>query len=438
MYCVNCGKQIDGDSRFCAYCGSPVQDPEPPSGGQNAPESAGNGRMWTEPRQKKPRKKLSRSQIAVIAVVSSVLIIALAVTLYFVLRPPRIKLNDYVSVDFTGYDGYGKAVYSFDITGFTSEYGDVLAKASGDMSSPNLSLCSRMLSTTVSYSLSQDTGLSNGDSVTLTWDCDSDRAGIEYGVKLVFEDMSFTAEGLEPVREIDPFQYLDVIYRGTMPFASVDYIDVLDYGAVFEYVDFQCEPDSGLSNGDTVTLRLSFSDDTAAETIAETNGVTFSRMEAEYTVSGLDSYDFSISDIPSDLLNSLIETGRSALTEQSENGFNLNLAVTSVSHIESVFLVADDDPGWGANNMLFLLYQVDVVDEGITGNGSWQPYTSYNYVVFEDLLLSSGGSVEASQDEYEYSNTSIYNGEFHVYGYESRDDLYGRCIEPRLDRYHVA
>ena len=108
MYCVNCGKQIDGDSRFCAYCGSPVQDPEPPSGGQNAPEGAGNGRMWTEPRQKKPRKKLSRSQIAVIAVVSSVLIIALAVTLYFVLRPPRIKLNDYVSVDFTGYDGYGK------------------------------------------------------------------------------------------------------------------------------------------------------------------------------------------------------------------------------------------------------------------------------------------------------------------------------------------
>ena len=88
--------------------------------------------------------------------------------------------------------------------------------------------------------------------------------------------------------------------------------------------------------------------------------------------------------------------------------------------------------------MLFLLYQVDVVDEGITGNGSWQPYTSYNYVVFEDLLLSSGGSVEASQDKYEYSNTSIYNGEFHVYGYESRDDLYGRCIEPRLDRYHVA
>ena len=90
-----------------------------------------------------------------------------------------VDLNDYVTITAEGYNTRGTAYYEFDTDAFVEDYGDKIkinTKGNGDSAGMGLwadsTAAEMMLDYCVGNSFDQRSGLSNGDVVTLQWECD--------------------------------------------------------------------------------------------------------------------------------------------------------------------------------------------------------------------------------------------------------------------------
>ena len=142
MICPNCGKENAEGAKFCKYCGTKLNSesaneqgnnqgmtppPQGPQGGygyQYQGQAQFNG-MPKAYATKPPRKPLSTGAkvgIGVACGLVAVLIIYLIMKTFFPgMLAKRVDLNDYMTVTFSGYEGYGKAESSFDSDRFISD-----------------------------------------------------------------------------------------------------------------------------------------------------------------------------------------------------------------------------------------------------------------------------------------------------------------------------
>ena len=153
----------------------------------------------------------------------------------------KINLNDYVEVNFSGYNTAGQAEINelkirndiildhWETFGLTEEqHENEQAAANED---------TRQFVESVSYSLDKMSGLQNGDAVTLQWNVQEkelDELAKKIKAEFVYSDMTFTVEGLEEPEDRDPFEGTEINYRGKLPFVSVDYIGL---GRTGTYLD---------------------------------------------------------------------------------------------------------------------------------------------------------------------------------------------------------
>lgn len=188
MKCVKCGKEIPDHSKFCPSCGAEQVGAKPAA----APTSPrGNG-----PTAETPRKKnFFPAIIAVVAVVAAVAIVA-AISGS---RKPTLNLNEYATVEYTGYSGYGEAQVHFDVDRLVEDYYDGLAYEDYTPYEVGQAL----YDSCIDGALDRQEGLSNGETVTWAWECNDETALEAVGVKLKYSDMEFTVEGLEEPETVD-------------------------------------------------------------------------------------------------------------------------------------------------------------------------------------------------------------------------------------------
>ena len=77
----------------------------------------------------KPKKKGKKFLIMTTAVVCIVLLLVLGVFLINNNKKTVINVNDYIEVEFDGYEGYGKPHWNFDKSGFLFKYEEEILKA---------------------------------------------------------------------------------------------------------------------------------------------------------------------------------------------------------------------------------------------------------------------------------------------------------------------
>ena len=99
-------------------------------------------------------------------------------------KPVEVDPTAYLAVEFAGMSGEGTASWGFDGDGFAAACDDGVKDATG------LAAC-------VDGSLDVTEGLSNGDTVTFHWNCDTDTAEKEHNAILAPADTTFTVEGLD-------------------------------------------------------------------------------------------------------------------------------------------------------------------------------------------------------------------------------------------------
>ena len=168
-----------------------------------------------------------------------------------------VDLNEYISVDISGYDSMGQANIRFDKDAFEEDFGDKIEakinKQGGDAAKMSLELqfgeepYEVMLNYCADYRLEKPDNLSNGDVVKLVWECETENAKEFFNCNLKYSDMEFKVEGLKELKTFNPFDYVAVEIEGVSPkgYASL----VVDSSPEeMQYITFIADKLNDLSN----------------------------------------------------------------------------------------------------------------------------------------------------------------------------------------------
>ena len=401
MYCTSCGGKIPDDSQFCTICGQPLTQTQSNNqayrqinpqqsqqygsqqsqqyggqqsqqyGGQQSQQYGGQqsqqygsqqsqqyGGQQSQQYGSQQTNRQGKQQygggqnataqgnsrgtmIAVIAICSLVIIAALAVLIYFKAAwKPTVYLNDYIDVSFSGNDGAGVAVLTFNQDDFYGDYADKIKyKGDGPKDSDEYyDAAEYLLYVYVNGSFDKSDGLSNGDKVTYKWNVDEN--GIEKNIKVNvdYDDKTFEVSGLTSggvadsatdstanstgdvasldtsnVGQSDPFQYVTVTFSGRDGKGKV--VITADAGSPVESWTFVADKTEFLTNGDKVLVSVN-DDGTLEQSYIDATGTKPISMYREYMVSGLTD-DEEIDDSDTSTSSGLASTGDQVVPDSS-------------------------------------------------------------------------------------------------------------------------
>ncbi len=476
MRCGNCGTENPHGAKFCKNCGNPLTEAaSKPQGEASAAQQPGEASAAANTASDASAQTAQASGAAAAggsaagAAVSQVTdkikglpknvliaaaagIVALIVIIFAVTSMGKtIKLDDYVSINTEGYDGYGNAWASIDWNAIEEKYGSKLKFTSEarkeyggfvDMMSP-VEVIEDHVSVDISWEpQAGKSGLSNGDVISYTWDIDDDV--YDYvKCKLKFKDGEHEVTGLSEVGTFDAFADLVVSFHGIAPngYAELEY-----NGSELSIYDFDMEDSDGLSNGDKIKVTI---DESEIEYYAEAMGMVPAELEKEYTVEGLDSYLTSISQIDDAALESMQKQATDVYNAKVARDWDEGETLQSLTYIGDYLLIPKEAylNSGELENHLFLVYKAQVRNN-YTNNGQIydQINSIYWYIRFDDLVVSADGSVKVDVTDYDTPNnrfeidSGVDSGwwstkSWYYYGYQTLDELYKDVVTAYLDTY---
>jgi hypothetical protein len=339
-------------------------------------------------------------------------------------KPQEIDLNDYFSYEVTGYDGDARIEYSIDFEKIISDY-------------ENLEECNASkISNLINGSWTSSSNLSNGDEVTFVWDAHLDSVEEEYNVVFEYDDVEVVVDHLEVRPEFDPFEYMEVNLSGIAPDGSISISSaVTPIGTVY----YSASSRNGLRNGDVITITAYNNTEGDLEYLADDCGYRLTSDTLEYTVTGLDEYVTTISDITEDAL--------SLLQEQAVNAFYASTTwasdetVNSVAYDGMYFLSKrPESTSWGSNNRCYIVLKVNASNSNVSN------IDYYYFVSYGDLVLLNDGTVTVNTTYYDvpygssfFGNTSgaafvVDDGHYYV-GYQDVNGIYVNEVQNNLVDY---
>lgn len=426
----------------------------------------------------KPKKKGKKFLIMTTAVVCIVLLLVLGVFLINNNKKTVINVNDYIEVEFDGYEGYGKPHWNFDKSGFLFKYeeeisfssklrkcikgeegiGDELARYCAsldiDIEEPYDGGAAELLYYTLfrNVSLSKTENLCNGDNVSLEWEFTEVYSDEElkqicdlFGVALEYSN-EYKVSGLKEAPLFDPFEEVVVSFSGVAPNGKALLANYPNNG-----LEYLMDAPLTVKNGDEITVRVSYYGQDI-ETYVNDMGKMPTVLEKKYIVSGLPEYMTSASQIPEETLKEMQAQAEDVIKATTVNwisGYNLD-----ISYIGNYMLFAkkqSDSP----QNMFVLLYKMHYKNTFTDYNGDAQDYEKdfYFYVNWDDLVLNEDGTCSYDKNTYWKANntfrieTKIYKDYsssfkegYNPYrlsftGYSTLDEIYNLYITKRIENY---
>ena len=389
------------------------------------------GQFQGQPQQARPPKKpfkMTKQLWALLIAVIAVVVVAIVALVVVKNQKKKVNINDYISVEYNGYETAGTAYVDFDETGFS----EAVIKAQGKklknvkslddldwsdltdlMGSSNWDLID-----SITFDVKPDSDLSNGDVVTVTasWNEDYEKKA---GVKILSKEQEFTVEGLEEVKEVDPFEDIEVTFSGTPPYVYPNWTNNSD-DDYLRYLWFNFEDYDSLDVGDTVTLTVDESEENALA-----NGYKFTQTSKEYIVSGVDSYVTSAADISADNLDSMKNEATDVLDAYFANN-NSYIGNSGFSYEGSYYLVAKNSDTWGDTNVLYLVFSTTVT----SAENAFEPTVVYFPVKYTNIMALSDGSQNFNTygDIEGYTDLEYDDGWDNVEGYTDGAQMFNDLV----------
>lgn len=468
MLCNRCGKKVKKGVAFCPSCGEKIVTTNSIASNQD-----GEATQVSAPKGKSKRPVLFKSIIIGVGL----LVVAL-VGVWIIDNNIKsvINANEYVSIEFTGYDGYGSAGWKYAKDQFVEDYKGKISFTNGfekalkerdDMSE----LCEHWANYGVNLTnpaeedaaeflyfilfrsapLSSGTGLSNGETVTFVWDIEERYTEEELlqicellKVKLNYTDIEFVVSGLTEVPKFDPFDGVEVSYSGASPNGHVLLANYPTNGLYYSL-----DAPAIVSNGDEFTITASY--EYNMEEYVNMYGKIPNSTEKTYVVADLPEYMTSASQIPEEVLAEMQAQSEDiikATTARWISGYNLD-----ISYIGNYMLMAKN-PEEFTQNMFVLLYKMHYVNSFEDYNGNLQEYSKdyYFFVNWDNLIINNDGtclydinSYRKASDYFQvntgiYKNYNKYWGESGEHtlvfkGYETLDEIYSYFITTNIENY---
>lgn len=447
MFCEKCGAKLDEGALFCEKCGQKVaQDPaagsrpaaaqtekagkEAPGAqtGKKAPAAASKAAGSGASKLFKNKKFLGAIGIAVVALI---VIIVIAV------QPKKINLNDYVTVEFSGYETIGTARVVIDQDGLAEAVAKALKiddKAleeadsfSSLFSEDNLSAIGELYTCLdlADASLDKTDGLSNGDVVTLTFECDNETAR-KHGIVFKGKDTEFTVEGLGDINIIDAFANLTVSFNGVAPNGGVEW-EYTGSESIIDKWSFGCDKTYNLKNGDTVTLTLSVN-----EEYLNNNGYAVKEKTKTYTVEGLDEYIDSYSDLTAEFLDYTKEEAQDVIRAYVANSYNKECSLGQIEYAGYIFNAPKPDASYWNYNDLYVFYKGVVAH----AESKFQNTTVYFPVHFYNILSTAEG-ISCDKENSVTGNSRLGDTSYSTKGYVNPLVAYTELVTAKIGSYEV-
>lgn len=369
-------------------------------------------------------------------ILSILTVSALLLSMLFVLSgcTKKIKLEDYVLIDVSGANGYGKATVEIDWDKIQMDFGgkvDNTDQASYCFSKYGRYTLADAVEEAGTYKLSQYDKLSNGDVITVTWESDEDKYLSAFDVELSYDDFEYTVEGLNEVSTFDAFSSVDVTFEGISPngYAKVSIADDSD----FDRYDFSIDKSSELSNGDTV--KVTISEDAVLEHI-EQYGSAPTVSEKTYTVSNLKFYATKTAEINNDSLDKM-KTQAAEAHKSKVASWKSPDTCKGANFVGTYFLSAKNAENTSTKNILYLIYKIDVTTAKET-------FSYYWYLKYDNITVLPDGTASIDYLDYDAPYASYFFGvsgegflkdDLCYEGYEKIDDLYNNCVTKVVDKY---
>ncbi len=359
-------------------------------------------------------------------IAAAVLVVIVVGAVLVNIKAHTININDYVSVEFDGYDTMGTATVVIDDEFWETLYKKAKFKDKEKLEKADFfdvyydegDYMADELYKKIKYEVSPDEKLTNGDEVTVSWKVKTDTIKKNYGVRIKSEDKTFKVAELEEVKSFNPFDDIEVSFSGLDGSGEVE-IEVTSENEVYDYFSFYPSESYGLSAGDKITITFGsyYDEDTISEMCAEKCGMVPEVLEQEYTVEGLGHYVSDVSELTEESLADVIKDGKDKVVEDA----NLSEAETinEVKYL-GAYLLTSDDPTEG--NEVYLLYEthVDLADPDSDATDS---VTYFAFIEFVDVSINDEG-VCAYRNNYgslynSFSYTASFDKNYYYYGYES-------------------
>lgn len=324
----------------------------------------------------------------------------------------KIDLMDYVTVVFSGVDGQGKAVYNVDTVKLEQ---DLAGDTDGQISIDEFEKI-RWISqfeTTISYQLDKETGLSNGDEVTVSVTCDEEFAK-ENKVTVSESQKTFKVDGLKEPIEVDAFSE-DIFntkngvileYSGTSTYTELK-IQNKCTGEPNSMITYRADKEFDIKNGDQIKITAELPKDAADE------GYILKETEKTITVEGLNSYVDNLSQINEENRTELISKLEKAFSAETERrvrfhdsqGTELDMSTDSTTF--SNFTLSEDTYESAKKEFTIIPFTVDT-----TGSYYWwgreyfenqteKTFTGANgFIVAKYLTIDSNGNLVDDNNVY--------------------------------------
>ncbi len=430
MFCGKCGTENENGAKFCKGCGQALKG----TANQNITEktssvSQGNAaasvssarvNQLLEKVKSLPKKILFGVIGGVIALI---IIICVAVN-----AGSTINLDKYITIEASGYEGYGKVTAVLDWDAIEEKYGEKVSytnKAKEEYGGLITYMTPiDILKDAVDVQFSEKDYLSNGDKVEYTWDIDEDLT-LYLDCNIKSKGGTYEVTSLEEVGTFDAFADLEVFFEGIAPSGRINY----NYsGEELGYYDFSCSQTSGLSNGDTVIISIT---ETDMEYYAERFGMIPSKLENEYVVSGLQEYVGSYSNLSSDFIATIKSEAEDTIYANVANNYASTSSLSDLKYVGYIYnFVKDSDSYFNYYNNIYVIYSGTVSSSA----GKFPTSTVYFPVRFTNILSSDGNITYESKGGI-VGNSYLGDSYYSTAGYVNPLACYIEIVEENADSY---
>ena len=382
----------------------------------------------------------------------AVVLILLVLASFFALLPRKTKVNldQYVTVSFDGYDGYGKALVKFDKDAYLKDYKKkIKLKKNGNFLQDSLTKNYGAAELLYDFYIdgnwkiegdSPDGKLKNGETVKLSWGFSQEELEEQFKVKFTSKGTEFKVEGLKDVQLFDAFKDFDYKFTGISPEGSVEWKGTGDMDGSKGYY-FTVEPSMDLKNGDKVKVKI---EPANPESLIQKYGIAPKETEKEITVEGLPSYvekaDAISDSLLQDMQKEITDKIQSQLASQGEE-----VSFVGAEYLGYYFLTSKSANAFEHNIMFPVMkvnVQINIPDKSYNAQHSY-----YFTGAFTNLMDEGNGKVTVDLNDMDipYHYATVDTGvvawfstvKFNFSGFEDLNSLRNQCVSQKLDKYTV-
>lgn len=449
MKCSKCNQEINEGSLFCRYCGAKVdtseQNGQPQQNEQ--PQQNGQPQQYGQPPymayQQQPKKPLNKKVLGII-IGASVLLLAILIGVLVLVFTHKntLDLADYVSVEFSGYDSVGSADLSFDENKFIEDMKDKGKNFSdslfqGDEGGTDLlKICFG-----IQMKMDKDSKLSNEDKVVVVFEVPEEIQEIasDHGLKINEEGTTVEVKGLTEIREVDPFEGVNVKFSGTAPDGYAE-LEVESNEDFLSYYNYSLSQSYGIDVGDTVTVTW----DMDEESLLSSHGVKLTSTSKDFVCEELDQYLRDGSMVSEETLTIMKSSAEQVINENFS--YCTDYVTLDKLKYEGYYFLTKNNDDYGEMNMAYIVYSgvVSHVEEFSDydkeqGRKHFKKTRVYFAIKNENIIHYVDGREEIGyQHTYLDGQTGLeYGWGSYVPGYESTDAI-KQMISENYSNYQMT